>query len=223
MKEISVLIVAVMATLGLILGILGNNSSLSVLAQMNKTNIQTSNNLKSPRSMTIPTSIHDTFSEGGTINSLIYLSSDNNNSTLGAAKKFILFGNWNLIVNQGVVKNFQAKFVNVLPDGKRWHTHELVNFTTDNNTIINAMGDNSISISGTVDVKLNDADAWKGVKTNIIISKGNIISIFLDNLATGEHFRGQPIYGTVQSIKDSNGNETKRVIENQVINVNIKG
>jgi hypothetical protein len=213
MKEISVLIVAVMATLGLILGILGNNSSLSVLAQMNKTNIQTSNNLKSPRSMTIPTSIHDTFSEGGTINSLIYLSSDNNNSTLGAAKKFILFGDWNLIVNQGVVKNFQAKFVNVLPDGKRWHTHELVNFTTDNNTIINAMGDNSISISGTVDVRLNDADAWKG----------NIISIFLDNLATGEHFRGQPIYGTVQSIKDSNGNETKRVIENQIININIKG
>jgi hypothetical protein len=42
-------------------------------------------------------SIYDTFSESGTINSLIYLSSDNNKSTLGAAKKFILFGDWSLI------------------------------------------------------------------------------------------------------------------------------
>jgi hypothetical protein len=47
-------------------------------------------------------------------------------------------------------------------------------------------------------------------KTNIIISKGNIISIFLYDLTTGEHFRGQPIYGVVQSIKDINGNETKK-------------
>jgi len=47
-------------------------------------------------------------------------------------------------------------------------------------------------------------------KTNIIISKGNIISIFLYDLTTGEHFRGQQIYGVVQSIKDINGNETKK-------------
>jgi hypothetical protein len=54
-------------------------------------------------------------------------------------------------------------------------------------------------------------------KTNIIIPKGNIISIFLYDLTTGEHFRGQPIYGVVQSIKDINGNETKKVIEKQLM------
>jgi hypothetical protein len=29
----------------------------------------------------------------------------------------------------------------------------------------------------------------------------------LDNGATSNHFQGQPIYGTVESIKDANGNE----------------
>ena len=67
-----------------------------------------------------------------------------------------------------------------------------------------------------MDITLDGSDAWKGVKTNIIISKGNIISIFLDDLTTGDHFRGQPIYGTVQSIKDGNGNEIKKMVEKQL-------
>lgn len=216
MKEISI-IITVTATLCLLLAILDNNPVFSVVAQTNKTNMQTSNNLNTTRNLTKPSSIQDTFSEKGTVNSLIYLSSDNNNSTLGGAKKFILFGDWNLLVNQGVVKDFQAKFINVLPDGTRWHSHGLVNLKTDNNnTKIHLNGDNSVSIAGTVDITLDGSDAWKGVKTNIIISKGNIISIFLDDLTTGEHFRGQPIYGTVQSIKDGNGNEIKKMVEKQL-------
>jgi len=216
MKEISI-IITVTATLCLLLAILDNNPVFSVVAQTNKTNMQTSNNLNTTRNVTKLSSIQDTFSEKGTINSLIYLSSDNNNSTLGGAKKFILFGDWNLLVNQGVVKNFQAKFINVLPDGTRWHSHGLVNLKTDNNnTKIHLNGDNSVSLAGTIDITLDGSDAWKGAKTNIIISKGNIISIFLDDLTTGEHFRGQPIYGTVQSIKDGNGNEIKKMVEKQL-------
>jgi hypothetical protein len=220
MKELSI-IAALILTSCLSLGIISdnNNPGFSAVAQTNKTKTQTvaTNNLSTTTNMTKPgSSIQDTFSESGTINSLIYLSSGDNNSTLGGAKKFILFGDWNLIVNKGVVKDFQAKFINVLPDGTRWHTHGLVNLKTDNITKIHLNGDNSVSISGTVDIKLDDSDAWKGVKTNIIISKGNIISISLDDLTTGEHFRGQPIYGTVQSIKDGNGNETKKVVEKQL-------
>jgi hypothetical protein len=43
--------------------------------------------------------------------------------------------------------------------------------------------------------------------TNILISKGKVITINLDNNATSNHFQGQPIYGVVESIKDANGNE----------------
>jgi hypothetical protein len=220
MKELSI-IAALILTSCLSLGIISdnNNPGFSAVAQTNKTKTQTvaANNLSTTTNTTKPSSsIQDTFSESGTINSLIYLSSDNNNSTLGGAKKFILFGDWNLVVNKGVVKDFQAKFINVLPDGTRWHTHGLVNLETDNITKIHLNGDNSVSIYGTVDIKLDDSDAWKGVKTNIIISKGNLISIFLDDLTTGDHFRGQPIYGTVQSIKDGNGNEIKKMVEKQI-------
>ena len=59
--------------------------------------LQETSNLNAIRNMTKPSSIQDSFSERGTINSLVYLpSGDDKNSTLGAAKKFIIFGNWNL-------------------------------------------------------------------------------------------------------------------------------
>ena len=45
------------------------------------------------------------------------------------------------------------------------------------------------------------------IKVNILISKGKVITINLDNNATSNHFQGQPIYGVVESIKDANGNE----------------
>ena len=59
--------------------------------------LQETSNLNAIRNMTKPSSIQDSFSERGTINSLVYLpSGDDKNSTLGATKKFIIFGNWNL-------------------------------------------------------------------------------------------------------------------------------
>jgi len=51
---------------------------------------------------------------------------------------------------------------------------------------------------------LNNTSAWNNV--NILIFKGKVISINLDNNATSNHFRGQPIYWVVESIKDANGN-----------------
>jgi hypothetical protein len=65
----------------------------------------------------------------------------------------------------------------------------------------------SVSIPGTVDIKLNGTSVWNNVKANILISKGKVITINLDNNATGDHFQGQPIYGAVESIKDANGTE----------------
>ena len=74
-----------------------------------------------------------------------------------------------------------------------------------NNTIVQLSPDKSTSIQGTIDIKLNNTSAWNNV--NILIFKGKVISINLDNNATSNHFQGQPIYGTVESIKDAKGNE----------------
>ena len=123
--------------------------------------------------------------------------------------KFILSGDWNLTVSKGKVTNFAAKFIKVLNNGAKWHTHDIINFKIANGTITNVelSPNKSSSISGTVDIKLNNTNVWKNVKTNILISEGKVITINLDNNATGDHFQGQPIYGVVQSIRDANGNE----------------
>ena len=105
--------------------------------------------------------------------------------------------------------NFAAKFIKVLNDSSKWHTHDIINFKPSdiNNTIVQLSPDKSASIPGTIDIKLNNTSVWNNVKSNISIYKGKVITIQLDNIATGNHFQGQPIYGVVESIKDANGNE----------------
>jgi hypothetical protein len=138
-------------------------------------------------------------------------TSNNNSSDIATlsvnAKKFVLSGNWNLKVENGKPTAFIAKFIKVLSDGNRWHTHEITNFKSNNDTRVELKPDNTISFSGTVDVKLNNTSPWNGTNVNIMISKGKAISIILDDNATGDHFQGQPIYGIVESIKDANANE----------------
>ena len=126
---------------------------------------------------------------------------------LTAEKKFSLSGNWSLSVNEGKVTNFATKFSNVLNDGRLWHTHVITNWKPINNTTVHLTPDRSALIAGTVDVKLNETDIWNGIKANILVTKGKIITITLDNEAMANHFYGQPIYGVVRSIKDAYGNE----------------
>ena len=164
----------------------------------------------------------DTFTSSGKIGSLVFVhekptnenisseNKNNNRSDIAAlavnATKFVLSGDWNLKVDKGKVITFTAKFIKVLADGNRWHTHEISNFNS-NNTGIGLKPVKTISFSGTVDVKLNNTTPWYGTNVNIMISKGKTITIVLDNNATGDHFQGQPIYGVVDSIKDANGKE----------------
>ena len=48
---------------------------------------------------------------------------------------------------------------------------------------------------------------WNTRQVNLLINKGKTITINLDNQATSNHFQGQPIYGVVESMKDSAGKE----------------
>jgi len=164
------------------------------------------------------TSSSDTFTMSGPIDSLVYvINNDNNNNTSDAnittlllnSDKFVLSGDWSLSINGGALTNFGANFTKVLANGNRWHTHELINFKTNNNTI-QLSPDESLSLPGTVDVKLNNTILWNNTKTIINISKGNTITINLNNEDTDNHFIGQPIYGIVKSIKDRDGNEMKK-------------
>jgi hypothetical protein len=59
---------------------------------------------------------------------------------------------------------------------------------------------------GTTDVALNHAITWTHVKTVIAIDKLSTITIMLDPKDTSNHFLGQSIYGTVNMLKNKDGN-----------------
>src|SRR5207249_3613502 len=148
-----------------------------------------------------PANIMDTFSARGSISSLSYQTRVNNTSDIVAAKKFILSGEWLIQANKGLITVFVFKFSQVLDDGMRWHTHEFFNFTANKITRVHLTSDNSAILSGTVDIKLNNTIVWKSIKSTITIFKGNTIILVLDDKSIGDHFRGQPIYGTIAEIK----------------------
>jgi hypothetical protein len=206
-------VIALALIFGLIFVTTINICPIPVFAQTNQTSnsIVTNANTAGATASTSPT---DTFSASGDISSLIFvtqkpINATINPSSLSGATKFVLSGDWNLTVNTGKVTGFTAKFIKVLNDSSKWHTHDIINFKPSdiNNTIVQLSPDKSASIQGTVDIKLNNTSAWNNVKTNILISKGKVTTINLDNNATSNHFQGQPIYGVVESIKDANGNE----------------
>jgi|SRR5215212_4087808 len=206
-------VIALTLIFGLIFVTTINICTIPVFAQTNQTsnNIATNGNSTGAAASTSPM---DTFSASGGISSLIFVTQKPINATINPSSlsnttKFVLSGDWNLTVNTGKVANFVAKFIKVLNDSSKWHTHDIINFKPSdiNNTIVQLSPDKSTSIPGTLGIKLNNTSAWNNVKTNILISKGKVITINLDHNATSNHFQGQPIYGVVESIKDTNGNE----------------
>ena len=151
----------------------------------------------------------DTFDMKGAISSLVFMS-DNTSSSWNVpdTKKFVLSGDWNLAANSGKITNLYAKFIKVLADGTRWHTHEFINFKTNESKII-LNPEKNLSVSGIADVKLNNQIPYNNTDINITISKDDTIKFKLDNEDTGNHFFNQPIYGIVKSINGKEGNKIK--------------
>jgi hypothetical protein len=151
----------------------------------------------------------DTFDMKGAISSLVFMS-DNTSSSWNVpdTKKFVLSGDWNLAANSGKITNLYAKFIKVLADGTRWHTHEFINFKTNESKII-LDPEKNLSVSGIADVKLNNQIPYNNTDINITISKDDTIKFKLDNEDTGNHFFNQQIYGIVKSINGKEGNKIK--------------
>jgi len=149
----------------------------------------------------------------GTISSLIFVpDTTTNNSTssdVPDAKKFILSGDWSLAANSGIITKLYVNFTKVLADGTRWHSHEFINFKTndDENNKILLDPDRNLSVSSIVDVKQNNLIPYNNTNINITISKGDTIKFIVDNEDTGNHFLNQPIYGIVKSINGKEGNK----------------
>src|ERR671928_1089122 len=161
-KQIENTIVTLTLTLGLIclLAVFAQTNQMSSAAGSNNTKMDEKANTTQATASASPIK---TFSANGDISSLIFVTQKPINATINSASlsnatKFVLSGDWNLTVNAGKVTNFAAKFIKVLNDSSKWHTHDIVNFKPSdiNNTIVQLSPDKSASIPGTVDIKLNN-------------------------------------------------------------------
>ena len=146
----------------------------------------------------------DTFSAIGQISSLV-ITVPESNFNITNIFKVILTGEWTLSVNKGNVTNFSTNFLASPMDGSKSHIHQITNFKLENDSkkaIVQLIPNNSLSVNGTVDIKINGQTIWKSVGISISISKGSTIAIDLDDEDTSNHFGEQQVYGIVTKLID---------------------
>ena len=85
------------------------------------------------------------------------------------------------------------------------HIHQITNFSEneDERDVIilpTSYNNNSLSINGTADIKINGITIWNDAKVSITISKGNTITIHPDDKDTENHFGNQQVYGIVNRL-----------------------
>lgn len=66
---------------------------------------------------------------------------------------------------------------------------------------------NSTMFKGNADITTNGKIKWKDVPVHVALLNGNILNINIDPSKTDDHFKGLPVYGTVQFIIDKNGKD----------------
>ena len=145
-----------------------------------------------------------TFSVIGTISSLI-ITVPQHEFNITNVFKVILTGDWVLNVHNGTVTNFEANFLASPMDGSMGHIHQITNFREkeddrDDRILSTSDNNNSLSIDGTADIKINSITIWNNAKVSITISKGNTITIDPDDKDTENHFGNQQVYGIVNRL-----------------------
>ena len=144
-----------------------------------------------------------TFSAMGQISSLV-ITVREPNFNITNAFKVILTGEWNLDVNNGNVTNFTLNLLASPMDGSTPHIHQITNFRPNNNVEpVRLAEDNSISINGFADIKINGILVWSNADVSISISKGNTFIFDPDDVDTENHFGDQQVYGVVTRLISS--------------------
>ncbi|MDX1372445.1 MAG: hypothetical protein R3321_08235, partial [Nitrososphaeraceae archaeon] len=141
-----------------------------------------------------------TFSSIGTISSLV-ITVPENEFNITNAFKVVLTGDWILNVHNGTVTNFEVNFLASPMDGSRGHIHQITNFSGNVNELIQLTPDNdSVSINGTADIKINGITIWNDVDISVLISKKSTIIIDPNDKQTDNHFGDQQVYGIVNRL-----------------------
>ena len=165
-------------------GVIGDNTQSFNTDQQQQQQQQqiTQDQLQIPQHGTI-----DSFKANGKIDSYI----------VTALSPWSATGNWNMVVENGEMKNFVTNMAWF--NGTTGHTHDFLNF--DSSGDIELPPDNILTIDGEMDVASNGVISWDGVESTINLGGGGkTITISVDHEGTDHHFAGQPIIGIVTSL-----------------------
>jgi hypothetical protein len=158
---------------------------------------RTSSNSEGPDATLANNTITTTFSARGLISSLV-ITVPESRFNITNTFKVILTGEWNLTVNNGNMADLEIKFIASPMDGSSQHIHQITDFRPYNSEEpIRLADDNSLSVNGTADIKINDTVVWENSDVSITISKGKTFTFDPDDIDTENHFGDQQVYGIV--------------------------
>jgi hypothetical protein len=131
----------------------------------------------------------DGFIVDGNIHSLIFTPST----------VWVATGPWDLVVEDGEFKAFQTRMIWYDVSGTSSHTHEIDNFEPEDDILMpRAL---NVTIVGQTTVGTNMVPSWEEVDTRTDL-RGSVISLFMNDEQTDQHFGAQTIYGIVDSVTD---------------------
>lgn len=169
---------------------------------------------------------NESFNAEGTIDTLIFdhvlpnkgtIKNDSQqNLNVNLSEKYVLGGKWRLDVANETVTYFKSNITMITTEGQQQHFHLIVykpqkpsplgislltsNSDKGGNFYFNSEN-NTLSFLGSADVTTNSALEWKGIPITVSMYDNNVLKIYLDKIATHNHFFGEPIYGIVDSIE----------------------
>lgn len=138
------------------------------------------------------------------------------NLNVNISAKYVLGGKWRLDVANETVTYFKSNITMITTEGQQQHFHLIVykpqkpsplgislltsNTDKGGNFYFNSEN-NTLSFLGSADVTTNSGLEWKGIPITVSMYCNNVLKIYLDKIATHNHFFGKPIYGIVDSIE----------------------
>jgi hypothetical protein len=131
-----------------------------------------------------------------------------------SSEMWVLGGDWEFGVAKGNLTNLAVDITMSKIDGTGTHHHTIESLRNVSGAVSPSISElialtngNYTDFKGIADITTNGEIKWKDVPITVHLANGNIINFNIDPSKTEDHFKGLPVFGTVESIIDQDGRE----------------
>jgi hypothetical protein len=131
-----------------------------------------------------------------------------------SSEMWVLGGDWEFGVAKGNLTNLAVDITMSKIDGTGTHHHTIESLrnvsgavSPSRSELIALTNGNYTDFKGIADITTNGEIKWKDVPITVHLANGNIINFNIDPSKTEDHFKGLPVFSTVESIIDQDGRE----------------